>query len=70
MYQNSLHKIECLNVVLIIIQWNLYNVDPLGTEILVLISEVSLFQGENEMCPLREVPLYYTRSQERIRTGS
>ena len=29
------------------IQWNLTNTDTLGTEIIVLISEVSLFQGEN-----------------------
>ena len=30
-------------------QWNLSNADTLGTKIIVLISEVSLFQGENNM---------------------
>ena len=36
------------------LQWNLYNVDTIGTKISVLISEVFLFQG----CPLRGVPWY------------
>ena len=31
------------------IQWNPSNTDTLGTKIIVLISEVSLFQGENNM---------------------
>ena len=31
------------------IQWNLSNTDTLGTKIIVLISEVSLFQGKNNM---------------------
>ena len=31
------------------IQWNLSTTDTLGTKIVVLISEVSLFQGENNM---------------------
>ena len=31
------------------VQWNLYNTDTLGTKIIVQISEVSLFQGENNM---------------------
>ena len=31
------------------VQWNLSNTDTLGTKIIVLISEVSLFQGENNM---------------------
>ena len=29
------------------LQWNLSDTDTLGTKIIVLISEVSLFQGEN-----------------------
>ena len=32
-----------------VLQWNLSNVDTLGTKIIVLISEVSIFQGENNM---------------------
>ena len=31
------------------LQWNLSNTDTIGTKIFVLISEVSLFQGENNM---------------------
>ena len=31
------------------VQWNLSNTDTLGTKIIVLISEVYLFQGENNM---------------------
>ena len=31
------------------VQWNLSNTDTLGTKIIVLISEASLFQGENNM---------------------
>ena len=31
------------------IQWNLSNTDTLGTKIIILISEVSFFQGENNM---------------------
>ena len=34
---------------LIYIQWNLSNTDTLGTKTIVLISEASLFQGENNM---------------------
>ena len=30
-------------------QWNLSNTDTIGTKIIVLISEVSLFKGENNM---------------------
>ena len=33
----------------IVIQWNLFNTDTLGTQIIVLISEVSFFQGQNNM---------------------
>ena len=33
----------------IVIQWNLFNTDNLGTQIIVLISEVSFFQVENNM---------------------
>ena len=31
------------------IQWNLSNTDTLGTKIIILINEVSFFQGENNM---------------------
>ena len=31
------------------LQWNLSTADTLGTKIIVLISEVSVFQGENDM---------------------
>ena len=34
---------------IICIQWNLSNTDNLGTKIIVLISEVSFFQGKNNM---------------------
>ena len=30
-----------------VLQWNLSNMDTIGTKIFVLINEVSLFQGEN-----------------------
>ena len=33
----------------IYIQWNLFNTDTLGTQIIVMISEVSFFQGQNNM---------------------
>ena len=33
----------------IVIQWNLFNTDTLGTQIIVLISEVYFFQGQNNM---------------------
>ena len=33
----------------IVIQWNLFNTNTLGTQIIVLISEVSFFQGQNNM---------------------
>ena len=34
-----------------LIEWDFSNTDTLGTKIIVLISEVSIFQGENNMCP-------------------
>ena len=33
-----------------LVQWNLSNTDILGTKILVLVGEVSLFQGKNNIC--------------------
>ena len=41
---------SCVALNSIVLQWNLSNTNPIsGTKIIVLISEVSLFQGENNM---------------------
>ena len=42
-------KFVCLPIGFIVLQWNTSNVDALGTKVIVLISEVSLFWGENDM---------------------
>ena len=42
-------KLVCLPIGFMVLQWNISNTDTLGTKVIVLISEVSLFQGENDM---------------------
>ena len=42
------------------LQWNLSDTDTLGTKIIVLISEVSLFQGKNNMWQSRIENKYYS----------
>ena len=43
----------CIMEILDWLQWNLSNTDTIGTKTIVLISEVSLFQGE-EFCKSRD----------------
>ena len=42
-------KSVCLPIGFIVLQWNTSNADTLGTKVIVLISEVSLFRGENDI---------------------
>ena len=61
----SLHPTSFLMIFILVVQWNTSNLDTIGPEESVLISEVSLFQeytnmvlGEEESVLFREVSLF------------